>query len=294
MVFFAIIYNKIHIFSEGYLLIYLLISLFLYGLVPLVALIPINSISVFFTGLFLNLILFYPMIKKDFLKNNFKHVVISSLMRSSASILYFYAYDLGVGNIVVSLVFLSPIIYSLLDSLSDKSYRDFDLVLLSSVGCFLLTSKMDNFDFNYPFFIALLCPILTGSSLFYFKKYINAYSVKETISVCYMRSLLSILLIIVFFNKEINISFGINFFYSLLYGAIIVGLAMILFLFSAKKVESKTFSIVSNLEFIFSFIVMILVFNLSISSEQIFGLVITFSSLLILSYRKNFVRINKN
>lgn len=266
-------------------MIYLIISLFLYGLIPIVGLINLNKINILFLGLIANIPIFLFLSDISFIKNNFKEISIAGILRGTASIAYFYAYDIGYGPIVVSLVFLVPLIFALLSSIQDKCVKNLDLVILSSLGTYMLSTKMPNFNFDWKFLVAISSPVFSALSLFYFKSHIKTHNIKDTVSTVLVRNIYTLIFISLIFNSKISFNWSIDILYSVLYGILILGVAMIGFFHASKLVESKKFAILTNLEFIISFIIMIFVFNIQIVMSQWLGFVLCIISLFILKKR---------
>lgn len=264
---------------------YLILSLILYGLIPIVQLINMDKISILFYGLLINLPIFIFFINKNFIKNNFKEIIIAGIIRGFASIAYFLSYDIGYGPIVVSLVFLVPIIYTILSSVKERCLKNFDLVLMSSIGCYLLTSKMPNYDLSWKLLLALLSPILSATALFYFKYHIKIKSFTETVSTVFVRNILTLFAILLIFPRDISFKSDINLLYTSLYGIFILGIAMMTFFHASKKMDAKTFSIISNLEFVISFFIMIIIFSIEIKISQWIGLIFSITSIFILKFR---------
>lgn len=267
-------------------MIYLIISLILYGMIPIVGLIDSSKISVLFYGLIASIPILWFNSNIDFIKKNFKEISIAAILRGVASIAYFYSFDLGYGPIVVSIIFLIPLIYAILSSIKEANFENIDLVFLGSLGVYLLGEGMPNFEFNYKLFIAFASPFFSTLALFYFKYHINAKTVKETISTVLVRNIYTLIAIYLYFNKNIEFNFNINLFYSFLYGILILGIAMVGFFQASKLIESKKFAVISNLEFVLAFFVMLLVYDLKVSYTQIISLIVCFSSILILKLRE--------
>lgn len=260
----------------------LFISVILYGLIPLAGILDIDKITMLLIGLLTTIPLLLFWFDYKFFKKNYKDIIISGLLRSIASVCYFFAYDLGYMNIVVSLVFLMPVFYASFDSIKNKAYKNLDLVFISSIGIYFLTSKYPNFEFGFPFLISIASPFFSALSLYYYKNHIQITNIKETISVVYIRNIITIALILIFFSFNLNLN-PIDYFYSILYGIVILGIAMVAFFHASKEVDSKLFAIITNFELIISFFIMVWISNKEITSLQYIGL---FSSVISIWFLK--------
>lgn len=121
---------------------YLIISLILYGMIPIVGLIESSKISILFYGLIASIPILWFNSNKDFIKNNFKEISIAAILRGIVSIAYFYLFDLGYGPIVVSIIFLIPLIYAILCSIKEAIFDNIDLVFLGSLGVYFLGDSL--------------------------------------------------------------------------------------------------------------------------------------------------------
>ena len=267
-------------------MIYLILSVLLFGLIPIVQLIDMNKISILFIGLISSVPLFLPFINIRFIKENFRKVAITGILRSIASICYFYSFDIGVGPMVVCLVFSIPVLYSLFDSIHHRKFNNLDLVLVSSLGCFLLLSKMPSFEFNWKILVATGSPFFSSLALYYFKNNLKVDSFKDTVSTVLFRNMLILIIVSILFYDKLIFNLDVNLLYSCLYGFFILGIAMMTFFHSSKLMDAKIFSLLTNIEYIISFFIMIFVFGITVTTIQYIGLGLVIFSIFVLKLRK--------
>lgn len=264
----------------------LLLTVTLYGLIPLVQLIELDKLTVVVLAIITTIPISVRMLDYDFLRTNFKEIFIVGILRASASICYFYSYDIGLGPVVISMVFLMPILYSSGASLLDRCPKNLDLVFLSSIGTFLLVNKMPDFEWSISLLIPLGSPVLSAISLLYFRKILKSDTINKTSTIVGVRNVITLAMIVLFFGIEVNEIDIEGVVWSALYGILILKFAMIGFFHASKMIDPKKYSVIMNLEFVISFVVMIFVFSVGIKPTQWIGLIVVTTSLGILKRRE--------